>query len=573
MKNINILKNRGKIMKVNYLQYVPIAEYSNIFGHEMDDIEFKQMLSKIGCQKAISILSRFSSLHNAVCNYKLDAIDLDWKLRMVHSRHIRELGGNEITYNGFETIMCSQSIFLLEKIALIYCPIEDQVSPIILDDLLHIMDALLVINDMLPNGDVHSYETEYLYLTLYHNTHRTIMNQFARAFYIFSEIAKSDTKTTDFLSRYEQSKGFSVEERLAVLFYTLEYVIPEFTIDKMFSKLPCVNIKKFDSKQLTPVYDKIMQSMCSDYDDIKKRVDKLATQVWNFEPFYRTPFIRIGDLCFALSETAIVYQMWDGLYWDIRFSIGKEGKNFMTCFGKPFESYVQKITCAAVENAPPKYSVLFQREFLYKYNGDGKASSDCYFRIGDVLIAVEVKAKSPHSDTLTGVSRAAINTEVDELMTNPVIQTITRLKEIYSHNNDISEEILSFFSGIEKTIILSVSMEKVQPIGELLFSFDAQVKPYLSGTNVVCYHNISIEDYEVICNLIENCPNELPTILTSWYEDQRLDKCSAVVLANYLSKYGKQYTCSRYILDIFEKSLQDISLRTFGKDITSIENN
>lgn len=136
----------------------------------------------------------------------------------------------------------------------------------------------------------------------------------------------------------------------------------------------------------------------------------------------------------------------------------------MTRFGKPFEHYIQEITCAAAKNAEEKYSVLFQNEFPYMYKGESKASSDCYFRIGNVLIAVEAKAKSPHSDTLTGVSREAIDTEVNELMVNPVIQVLTRLNEINSDDNNIPEETLKFFFGVEQTIILSVSMEKVQPM-------------------------------------------------------------------------------------------------------------
>ena len=337
----------------------------------------------------------------------------------------------------------------------------------------------------------------------------------------------------------------------------------------MFAKLPCIKAEGFDAKQLASVYKKIMRNMCSDYEKIQKRVSGLAAQVWNFEPLYRTPFTKIGDWQFAFSETTIIYQMWEGLYWDIRFSIGENGETFMTRFGKPFEHYIQEITCAAAKNAEEKYSVLFQNEFPYMYKGESKASSDCYLRIGNVLIAVEAKAKSPHSDTLTGVSREAIDTEVNELMVNPVIQVLTRLNEINSDDNNIPEETLKFFFGVEQTIILSVSMEKVQPIGELLFDFDAQVKQHLSHTNVVCYHNISVEDYEVVCNLIENCPDELPTILTSWYKDQRVDKRSAVVLVNYLSSYGKQYVCSQYISHLFARSLSEISLRTFGKDITS----
>lgn len=139
-------------MEINHLQYIPLAQYSDVFGHEMGDAKFKHMLSKIGCKKALSILSRFSSLHNAVfCNIS-EAIELDWKLRMVHSKHICELGGNWEKYNRFKTIMCPQSIFLFEKLVLIHCPVENQLSPIKLDDLLLIMDALLVINDMLPKN-------------------------------------------------------------------------------------------------------------------------------------------------------------------------------------------------------------------------------------------------------------------------------------------------------------------------------------------------------------------------------------------------------------------------------------
>ena len=208
-------------MEVNHLSYEPLAEYSEVFGHEMDTVEFENMLSKIGCQKAIAILSRFSSLHNSVCSHVLEAIRLDWKLRVFHSGHIRELDGNWVIYNQFKTIMCPQSIFLLEKLALIYCPVEEQLSPIIPNDLLLMMDALLAINDMLPKDDVDGHETEYLYLTLYHNTHRIIKNQIARAFYIFSTIAKRDQETIDFLNLYEAKKGFSVEDRLAVLFNSL----------------------------------------------------------------------------------------------------------------------------------------------------------------------------------------------------------------------------------------------------------------------------------------------------------------------------------------------------------------
>lgn len=554
-------------MEINHLRYEPLAEYSIVFGKEINDAELIELISGIGCQKAIAILSRFASLHIAVCHQNHEAICLDWKLRMLHSGHIKELGGNWLQYNQFKTIMCPQSIFILEKWALVHCPKEKDFSPITIPDLMLIMDALIAINDKLPKGDVDGHETEYLYLMLYHNTHKSTKHQIARSFYVFSILAKQDDETTDFLNLYEQKKGFSIEDRLAVLFNSLGNVIPRFTVEDMFTKGLCVQIEGFDAKGLAPVYEKIIKGIRNSYKETQKNIHGILSQVWNFEPFYHFPFIQIGNSQFAFSETTIVYQMWEGLYWDVRYAFRNDGEAFMTQFGRPFEHYIQRITnAAAIES---KNKVAFQNEFSYKFKGNTKASTDCYFRIGNTLIAVEAKAKSPHSSTLTGLAREAIENEVTELMIDPVRQALTRLKEINSEENDITGNTRTFFNGVEQTIILSVSMEKVQPIGELLFMFDAAIKPELSGCNVVAYQNVCVEEYEVICNLIETYPDELPEILTAWFMAQREDIRSAVVLANFLPSCGKQYVCSKYVSTLFEDSLREISLRTFGKDLSS----
>lgn len=149
-------------MEINHLRYEPLAEYSAVFGRKMDVSTFIDMLSKIGCQKAIAILSRFASLHIFVCHQIPDALILDYMLRMAHSSHIQSIGGAWQQYNQFRAIMCPQSLFILEKWALVYCPVEDELGPIMMPDLMLIMDALLVINDMLPKDDVGGHETEYL---------------------------------------------------------------------------------------------------------------------------------------------------------------------------------------------------------------------------------------------------------------------------------------------------------------------------------------------------------------------------------------------------------------------------
>ena len=80
--------------------------------------------------------------------------------------------------------MCSQSIFVLDKWAIKYCPISENAEPITPEDVNLIMDLLLIVNDKLPKSEVEGNETEYLYLMLYHNTHKAIKNEIARSYYM-----------------------------------------------------------------------------------------------------------------------------------------------------------------------------------------------------------------------------------------------------------------------------------------------------------------------------------------------------------------------------------------------------
>ncbi len=66
-----------------------------------------------------------------------------------------------------------------------------------------------------------------------------------------------------FLTCYEQMRGFSLEDRLTVLFDSLTNVISRFTITDMFTKGLCVTVEDFDAKGLAPVYEKNTQ----DYSD------------------------------------------------------------------------------------------------------------------------------------------------------------------------------------------------------------------------------------------------------------------------------------------------------------------
>ena len=267
------------------------------------------------------------------------------------------------------------------------------------DEMLPILDKLVdccvpeenkrAVQQMIGNEKLHYIEPHHG--QLYHNTHKNIKDQIARAYYVFSTLAKRNPKMAVFLTCYEQMRGFSLEDRLTVLFDSLTNVISRFTITDMFTKGLCVTVEDFDAKGLAPVYEKILKTIRIDYTIAKKNASKTIDQVWNFEPFYRFPFVQIEALQFAFSETTIVYQMWEGLYWDVRYTFKTDGEKFMTLFGQPFEQYVREIAKASADSS--EGNVKFQDEFLYKYKGQHRASTDCYFRISNTLGCHRSKGK------------------------------------------------------------------------------------------------------------------------------------------------------------------------------------
>ena len=220
---------------------------------------------------------------------------------------------------------------------------------------------------------------------------------------------------------------------------------------------------------------------------------------------------------------AIVYQLWEGLYWNVRYSFSnsKDGKKFMRGFGRPFERYIQEITRRATENSVEQ--IYFQNEFPYHEKKQEIRSTDCYFRIGKTLFAVEAKAKSPHADTLTGVCEQKIMEEIDDIVVSPIIQVCDRLREIYSPGTDVGLDHKEIFKDVENIIILVVSMEKVQPVGKYLSIADAKVKETIK---------------------------------------------SAVVLSTFLLDKNIQYNCSEYISSLFETAIKEISIKIWGKELS-----
>lgn len=60
-------------MKINHLKYIPLANFSSVYGTKLTDTELQKTLARVDCQQALVILSRLASIHIAICEHNDDA--------------------------------------------------------------------------------------------------------------------------------------------------------------------------------------------------------------------------------------------------------------------------------------------------------------------------------------------------------------------------------------------------------------------------------------------------------------------------------------------------------------------
>ena len=220
----------------------------------------------------------------------------------------------------------------------------EDISKITIEEVLFFFDLAISINDYLPQDDIMGHELEYLYLTVYHNTFKNIKFKLGRAYFIFSKLMKEIESTEKFTIDFNKKRGYTYEEYFAVVFSNLFLNLPQFTIEGFFACNLAFEKNNFNAKLLTEKHTLIMKKIANEHKWFKCNLKDEENELWNFESFYRYPMVNIDNLVISFSETTLSYNLWEGLYWDVRYLYKQEeGLEYLREFGKPFEKYIQHI--------------------------------------------------------------------------------------------------------------------------------------------------------------------------------------------------------------------------------------
>lgn len=333
------------------------------------------------------------------------------------------------------------------------------------------------------------------------------------------------------------------------------------------------------------MHEKIINTLAEPPEISKKMAVRTIDRKWDFELFYMSPMIVIDNLALSISPITTLYQAFEGLYWKLFFLTNDDEhkKAFSRGFGRVFEHYIQQVSCAATGNG---YDYL--NEFVYQYKGNERRSSDAYIKQGTKLIIIEAKAKSPQGTTLKGYSRNIIEEELVDLLVAPVHQVDQRLCEILSEDSIFdNQRTKDFFTDITQVSILTVSMEKVQPVNVLSIMADtymnsdvlAPVVKLVHGKKVIestrCklssdliknYFNFNLDDFEAICLLIEN-GIDVFSLLEELFSLRKGSRYEVPLFRNLVIERGNTYGSSKFVNQILDKTFKQLYQVTFGKSM------
>lgn len=526
------------------MEYKNIIQYSVLFNKSKKSIaEIKDIIYALPYDTCLKALSFMLNVQGHLLKEEKEMLEIIkglylFKRNLPFEQNEDQIPKENIDYfnNG---VLGNQILLFTYKWILVYgneALVEDALSADNCDKLLHL---IILLADYLPQEEVKNNKNEFLWNTLHFNTSKVPKYELARAYKIFckEDYFKSDYKDS-FLKKYK----LSISKYLYLIFLFIQGIVenPTVAVDEKEVKGFSVDLR--EKFLITP-------------SELKEKLKPCPLNSWDYSLFYENPLILFNDKIVPISSSLICANFFEYLYWKIRFSTNKENKSFIDDFGSSFEKYVQRLT----EETCKKSSCLFVNEFEME---NSTRSSDAYIIKDDIMLIIEAKAKSPVAASYSMKDIKSINKDVQRLFIEPICQADRCYQLLLEQKND-THGFISRKDSIKKIIILSVTMEKIQPVKQLydearkLFSTDSSYeikqKTYstkLMTENIVSTMNVNIYEFEKLCAVLEN--SNITTLVKTVNElitssdDNYYDVLDNILRKNNLSDYQSSFVEDNY---------------------------
>ncbi|WP_186431013.1 hypothetical protein [Clostridium sp. BSD9I1] len=328
------------------------------------------------------------------------------------------------------------------------------------------------------------------------NSQEDLTSSIGRSKEIFIDIAKnkgdfSDKEYVDFNSDFEKKYNYSLKEYLSITFGILaNYLKKKVNVTHEWTQ----NIEMlFTSTPLNQEAKSIIKALSINFRDAKQWAKATLDSPWDFSLFQEKPIFILDNGNFMPIAPKLLYEhVFQGLFYKIRNCYDKNDTNFLRFFGRPFEIYVTTLLKESIKTSSLPYEVI--PEFKYG-KGNGRNSPDIMVKLGNKLLAIEVKSYRMALKSLIGKDTCLIDKDINKMAIEPFKQLHARLAEITSDNTIVD------LSGITEVYLMSVTLGNIPLFPPTLEKISKELKDTFK-IGIKSINHLDIEEFEIFCNLI-----------------------------------------------------------------------
>ncbi|MDF2501118.1 MAG: hypothetical protein K0Q77_1832 [Anaerosporomusa subterranea] len=332
------------------------------------------------------------------------------------------------------------------------------------------------------------------------NSREDIGADFVRALYICTEVAKDralylEHDFVDFNTAFEKYYGYSIEQYTSVIFGLYAY----FSNDSRSINANCFVkvIDIFSNTLINDIANKIIEEMMVTPEEARHVALDSLNDDWDFLLFWQKPFLTIdGEAAIPFAYRTLFSNFLIALKIKIEKCLtGKEKSRFHKFFGKVFEEYVSKVLERSVID---NQSLRMIDEFPYT----GKKSPDAMLLFGKrKLFAFEAKGKYMRTPSVFKPETGPVLAEIERLIIEPLYQLHDRLIELIENPRPHLD-----FKKIGYIYLFSVSVSGISTNPPIQRAIAQRLTEKFSLPAIKGYYWLSIEEFEMLCSLIEHPP-------------------------------------------------------------------
>ncbi|QEO60777.1 NERD domain-containing protein [Bacillus altitudinis] len=324
------------------------------------------------------------------------------------------------------------------------------------------------------------------------NNQENILNAISRAVIIYTEIAIdrelfSENEFVDINSDFFDKYGFTIKEHISIIFGLLAaFMQPKDLGEKWLQNIDEI----FSQSRLQDLSKEILTALTIDFDSISTWAKNKIDSFWDYQELKIKPLLMVNEKQFLTFSTKLLQeQVFTGLYHKVRHIYPENDKRFMDFYGKPFEKYAQNLVKDALKQTKLKYK--FINEFRYKGTKD---SPDIMIRLGDKLLAIEVKSYRLLLSSITDANIETINNDTNKLIINPLKQVHDRVKELI----ELDHCSVKGINEIYLMVVTQGNYPTLKPYEDLI---EGRISKHFS-LDVKSYFHLDIEEFEMLCLLL-----------------------------------------------------------------------